>query len=344
MKARDFSFNTEAPAVRGHRRKGARGFSLIEILVTVALLAFIILGLLGMFIQTQKAFRGSMKQTDVLGAGRAVMDMMSRDIAQMTPSQMAYTINFSTEIPPGPFQTPPNTAGPINSPPWSEVGVASGTTYPPITQKLPGGSALRTNVIQRVFFLTLVNQDWYGTGYEVVADYPSGAANSGVGTLYRYTRSGRNSDVGNLWTWFANEAVTNAQYFSKIADGVVYFRVRPFAANGFPIKQQPAPPYPNSPTNIAFRTSLDLIGTNLVRNTSGVWDASVANEVDCYFYSNAVPASVELELGVLEPNIFERFKSLSGVPAGNYLGDHVANVHVFRQRIPIRNVDFTAYQ
>src|SRR2546421_7572074 len=91
-------------------------FSLVEILVTISLLAFIILGLMAMFIQTQKAFRGSMKQTDVLGSGRAVMDMITRELSQMTPSQMGRTYNFFAEIPA--YQAPPN------SPPFAEVGAA----------------------------------------------------------------------------------------------------------------------------------------------------------------------------------------------------------------------------
>jgi hypothetical protein len=65
----------------------SRAFSLIEIMVTVGLLTVIILGLLLMFNQTQRAFRAGMTQTDVLEAGRATMDMLARELEQMTPSQ-----------------------------------------------------------------------------------------------------------------------------------------------------------------------------------------------------------------------------------------------------------------
>src|SRR5439155_19189842 len=150
---------------------------------------FIILGLMAMFIQTQKAFRGSLKQTDVLGSGRTIMDMISRELSQMTPSQMARTINFSAEI--------PASLNPPNSPPFAEVGAAG---YATLRQGMPGtrlgpNQDSRTNVMQRIFFLTLVNQDWVGTGYEVIADQPGGLPNAGVGTLYRFTSSKRNSDV-----------------------------------------------------------------------------------------------------------------------------------------------------
>src|SRR5262252_9277626 len=128
------------------------GFSLIEILVTVGLLSFIILGLLAMFIQTQKAFRGSMKQTDVMAAGRAIMDMLGRELSQMTPSQMTRTTNFLVEVE-STFAKPPLLMG------------------LPGTQIVPGVQDRRTNVVQRFFFLSLVNQDWVGTGYVVVGEY-----------------------------------------------------------------------------------------------------------------------------------------------------------------------------
>src|SRR5438552_855059 len=59
-------------------------FSLIEILITVGLLSFIILGLLLMFNQVQRAFRSSTTQADILEAGRAVADMLARELEEMT--------------------------------------------------------------------------------------------------------------------------------------------------------------------------------------------------------------------------------------------------------------------
>ncbi|HPC60329.1 MAG TPA: prepilin-type N-terminal cleavage/methylation domain-containing protein, partial [Verrucomicrobiota bacterium] len=64
------------PILRRRRRRSA--FSLVEILVTVALLSFIVLGLLAMFHQTQRAFRSSITQTDVLEAGRALTEIIGR--------------------------------------------------------------------------------------------------------------------------------------------------------------------------------------------------------------------------------------------------------------------------
>ena len=67
------------------------------------------------------------------------------------------------------------------------------------------------------------------------------------------------------------------------------------------------------------------------------------------FRSNAVPAFVELELGILEQQAWERYKSLPllvqppPTPRSDFLQQQGGRVHLFRQRVAIRNVDFTAY-
>src|SRR5205807_5287004 len=134
---------------RSISRRSTAAFSLIEILVSVALLAFIILGLLSMFLQTQKAFRNSMKQVDVLEAGRAATDFLAREIGQMTPTQMPFTTNCFAEL-----------ATSFNN---------------PLYQELPGVPDRRTNIVERFFFVSRYNQNWVGTGYQVIPE----AAGSG---------------------------------------------------------------------------------------------------------------------------------------------------------------------
>ena len=67
-----------------------------------------------------------------------------------------------------------------------------------------------------------------------------------------------------------------------------------------------------------------------------------------YMFSNTLPASVEIDLGVLEDRAIQRALSLPKVPPGwaqsNYLAGRAGQVHVFRQRVWIRNVDPSAYQ
>jgi hypothetical protein len=288
-------------------------FSLVEIVVAVGLLSFIILGLLMMFDQTQKAFRLSITQADVLEQGRATLDMMSREVEQTAPSQYPdwlakggawyRTTNFFAQM-------------------------IADTNYPayvtPLVQPLLGTPpSSRTNQIQQFFFLTKLNQDWVGTGYLVKPD-TKGAS---VGTLYRYcVTNWRSAPITSAEV--IARAFTNPDpnvIVSRIAEGVVHLRARAFDTNGFLI---PA--------------TAGWFGAS--RN---IWSQGNALEpqVSCYFVSNALPAYVELELGILEAQIVKKSRSIPNPTLqSNFLSGYAAEAHVFRQRIPIRNVDTTAYQ
>ena len=69
-------------------------------------------------------------------------------------------------------------------------------------------------------------------------------------------------------------------------------------------------------------------------------------EYNYAFYSNIVPAYVEIELGILETAALERYRAFGPgtVAANNYLMNHPGAVHFFRQRIPIRSYDPSAPQ
>jgi len=305
-------------------------------MVAVALMSLIVFGLLAMFSQTQRAFRASMTQTDVLESGRIFTDMSIRELGQMAPSGLYATTNFFAEL--SPLFSDPVLQG------------LPGTTY----HGQAGTEDRRTNLVERMFFLNLLNQTWTGTGYEVLPDY----ANAGVGTLYRFSVSTNGYWVNQMSSNFLygiriaaaslgqGRPVTN---LNRMLDGVVHFRVRAFATNGYPII------YDGLRTNAIFRTNSFYNGYLRIRNAAAAIPlASVPDQVNCYFMSNALPAYLEMEVGILEPHILERFKAIGGptmppAPAlqaaqRRYLSNHVAQVHLFRQRIPIRTVDFSAYQ
>jgi hypothetical protein len=331
-------------------------FTLIEILTSVALLSFIVIGLFAMFNQTQRAFRVGMTQSDILEAGRAVTEMIPRELEQITPSARN-AINF--------------TAAMI----LSEA---------PLIQPLPNDTTTtkvaRTNFLEDLFMLQRQNQTWVGIGYFVrVADtngalwYPESKPGKpgepgtlGAGSLYRfmatlpYLYSGNPSDPRNglpqdpldlyrAWLNAGQPGVTNPM--PRICDGVIHFRVRAFATNGFPLFSD------GLHTNACFRTNslnpLDL-GYTVVRQTYVTPNALVPptfsypdNLATLYFSSNAVPAAVELELGLLEQYTWERYASIGNpVAAFNFLQreETSTRVHLFRQRIPIRNVDPLPYQ
>jgi hypothetical protein len=323
-------------------------FSLVEILVTVALLSFIVLGLLAMFQQTQRAFRTSMTQTDVLETGRAVTDLATRELGQMMPFEGATNINFYVQVSPA--------------------------FYPPLSQGMPGTSgpnanspqAQRTNVVQSFFFLSQNNLDWIGTGYAVVPLY----GKAGVGTLYRFVTNGPRAAV---WTFpisfqrALQSALLNssnfiaAPGFQRVADGVVHVRIQPFAPNGFPIladrRRGSQAQFPRGVYRLTATNGLPLVDKLNNPVFTNVLDSMVLSSVlgdfanyDCIFTNRAVPAHVEFELGILEPPVLDRYKSIGSGSAAlqslqrQFLSNHVAQVHLFRQRVSVRNVDLNAYQ
>jgi prepilin-type N-terminal cleavage/methylation domain-containing protein len=71
-------------AVTSSIRWRERGMTLIEILVASALLLVITVGLTAMFNETQRAFRTSLKNADVYEGARATMDLIARDMEQLS--------------------------------------------------------------------------------------------------------------------------------------------------------------------------------------------------------------------------------------------------------------------
>jgi len=278
----------------------AEAFTLIEIMVTMALLTVIVIGLMAMFNQTQRAFRAGMAQTDYLEGGRMFSDLLVRDLGQIAPTGQTNGVNFFAEIP----------------------------NYTPGKMDLPGATKLRTNILQDIFFMGRQNQYWNGVGYYVRTNGSYYGNINLVGSLYRFETNVHVVDFnGNGYLPFISfENASNNPSISKVLDGVVEFRVRCYDEGGVLI------------------TNGSPITTNeFVRITNSIVIAP--GEVEFYGFSNNVtPASVEVEVGVLEPAVLKRLISIpNAVGQANFLSSHVGNVHIFRQRIAIRNVDPSAY-
>jgi type II secretory pathway pseudopilin PulG len=286
MTMRTFSQSNLLSAERRSRMANAghagHAFSLIEIMVVVSLMTVIILGLVAMFGQTQKAFRGSMTQVDVLASGRATMDLLTRELEQIKPCCLFNVINF--------YVTRANVV--------------------PLIQPLPGTTESRTNVLEEFYFMTQENQQWSGIGYRV------STPDAGVGTLYRFYTNAPATGITNWIANFQNAALTN---MNRIAEGVVHLRVRAYDTNGYLIVRS---------------LNVNITATNVF-----------PGEINSFFRSNALPACLELELGILEQRTLERVRSIPNAAAQRtFLQNHAGQVHLFRQRIPVRNVDPTAYQ
>ena len=207
--------------------------------------------------------------------------------------------------------------------------------------------------------LTRENQTWTGIGYCVRTNDSAGGLQLpetgpashqiGVGSLYRFTQpinflqnNGVSGDPFQPGSNFLAACSSGKTIISnRICDGVVHFRFRMFATNGFPI-------FCDGGTNACFHTNAVTSGYSIVKPAATRPNSAYPDGMEgCCFWSNAVPAYIEFELGILEPRILARYNSI-GDPAARlrYLQreDISTRVHVFRQRVPVRNVAPAAYQ
>jgi type II secretory pathway pseudopilin PulG len=314
---RDLPANVTAPA--RHSPFALRGFSaftLIEVMVAVALLSLIVIALMGVFNSTQTAFRASVTQTDALESGREAMGLITSDLRAMSPS-----FGYSNTITANP---------PVN------FAVTVNNAFPPLVQPLVGSvSGIdRTNVVENVFILSRENQTWTGVGYVVDT-----AATNSINPLYRFSMS-TNVAAANprvLYNIFANYlSIGVFTNMSHLMDGVVEFRVRAYDPFGVCL------------TN-GYNNVLPPV---VVPVKNAQFFAPVLGETGFYMYSNALPAAVEIQMATLEDRVLQRAESrpddVPGPPPNDartiYLQQQAGKVHVFRQRVAIPNVDSSVYQ
>jgi prepilin-type N-terminal cleavage/methylation domain-containing protein len=294
------------------RRAAQRAFSLMELMLSVSIMVVIVGALYGMFYQTQKALRSSVNQVDVLESGRAAMDLLSRELSQMAATRLA------GGAPPAAF-----TGKVVDFEHLTNYGVNFAAfltpVYAPVVQRLPvAGSLFRTNRLQEIYFFSRYGQDVSGTCYRVLG------ADNGVGTLSRCTYTTNTAifrrRLSVLASFAEESAATN---FVAIANGVIHFRVQPYDPFGLPMSW---------PTN-----RFDGNSVWLMPDSNDQLSPAAAKETRCAFLNNALPAYLEIELAVLEPNTLAQFQSF---PAGSpfalkFLSNHIGQVQLFRQRVPI---------
>jgi len=303
-------------SVPGSSLRKRSAFSLVEVLIVTTLLALIVLALMDVFSSTQRAFRASVTQVDVLEGSRAAMELISSDLRKMTASggNTGYTnrdVNFSS------------VANGFTYSPWTSP------SYTPLAQNLPGSTGNRLNLLQYFFILGRENTKWTGTGY--VVDTTSA---SPLYPLYRYhaeisvTQPPRMLFT-NFLAQIQNGSFTN---MSHLVDGVVHLVVRAYDLNGVWLTNGYTP---------TMTPPLDVY----------YYPPPYYGEINLDFAGAAIPASVELQMGVMEDRVLARAESLPAtVPAlqaGDrrtpYLANQSGTVHVFRQHVNIPNVDRSVY-
>lgn len=175
--------------------------------MAVSLVAVIIVALLALFYQTQRAFRSGVSQVEMLQASRAALEIISRDLQEMYPSGRSNVVDF--------FALVPNAIPPL----------------PPTLQDLPGGGA-RLNELQELTFVSRVNDDWVVTAYRV------GDWQLGVGTLYRGVAK-VNFDHLPFTNALAIGWMPGPLDAPRVLDGVIHFRVQAFDTNSAWVPEGP---------------------------------------------------------------------------------------------------------
>lgn len=270
----------------------AHGFSLVEVLVAVTLMSVIVLGLMAMFGETQRAFRTGITQVNVMESGRAALEMIAREVEQADATGLSNSYNFLVQSPPGaPYL---------------------------LLQQLPGTTEQRTNSLQNLVFTTRENQTWKAIAYAV-------SYSNWIGTLYRY-ETNCSALAPDQVSDLANQ-VFNARR-SRVMDNILCFRMIVYDSLGLPLN-------PDWNIKVINPDQMDL-----------QWGA-VDGNVDAVFLTNAIPAYVDIELGVLEAKTADRARTI-GEDSLNaqeaFLTRQAGRVQVFRQRIPIRTVDPSVFE
>jgi prepilin-type N-terminal cleavage/methylation domain-containing protein len=306
-----------AVSIVNRKSKIVNGFTLVEVMVVIVLLSLIVLALMAVFNSTQTAFRASVTQAGVLEDGRATMDLIASDLRAMAPSDGSYRIVNGVPA-----------SGAVNF----YAAVMNYASPPsPLFQPMVGGNSTRANVLETFFILSRGNANgvptWYGVGYAVGTNAPSGS----LYPLYRFATNHpvAAGDPALIFTRDFAGFLTNLTSGSHLMDGVVSLTVLPSDPNGYGM------------------TSLYQVEDDeWVTNRNVLFLQPLYGQTGFIMFSNTLPAAVQIEMGVLEDRALQRAESLSGslLAQSNYLAGCAGQVHVFRQRVSIPNVDPAAYQ
>jgi len=300
-----------------------RAFSLIELMLALSIMTIIVGALYGMFHHTQKALRANVTQVDVLEAGRAAMDFLVRDFEQLAASHVRYETNLLVGMSPLPLRRGEGLGMRqlyyATNPPPDFDG------YNPVVQNLMQAGAARTNVLAEAYLLNRLGDRFMGVSYRVIN------ATNGVGSLARYSSELAARYMSRGWL-SSNVLMAPASAYAAVADRVIHFRVQAYDAAGLPMVWETTNRFA---TNWIFHPSL-MLNTNVF-----IARDRVPTETMCLFLTNALPAYLDIELGLLEPRAYEQYRAFDAASpmAHRFLENRAAQVHLFRQRIPVRQAE-----
>lgn len=309
-----------------HRSAVARrAFTVLELMLSIAIMTVIFIGLYTVFDQTQKALRHTISQVDVLESVRSTTDLVGRDFESFAYVPLTKYTNLYVG------QSPYNLSLRL--------------------ENLSQGELL-TTVLQDVFFHQRQGDQWTAVGYWVgpMQTNPVAAPlhSVSVGRLYRfqvtansqYIRSLNGQNVQDeknaLLSAFQNLSLRQTNS-APLIDGVVHFRVVCYGESGAPLFGTNLLTWEQQFNTLKSRNQLPF-GAHLAFTV----ESGPAASVQYLFSDHSYPTGagwIEYEIGILEPQLVNRYVSIAeGQPAAaaKYLERHAGQIHLFRQRVPLR--------
>lgn len=277
-------------------RSPRRAYSLIEIMVAMSLLTVIVVGLIASLNQAQKALRLSGSQSDTFENGRAFLALMSRELQEVAVFPPEVTNTYRF---------------------FSAYRNAS----EPLIQSVPGlPGEPRTNLLSSFGFVVRGKErnDWRLIMYDVSRDQMNTRSSTAI---YRTERSYPSWALTNELPIVEREFINwnlkadgETNQFRKLIDGVVHIGFRLFNNKGERIPD--------------WNGAGKLEGYRVVQQHLPSFDFGVALDYR--------PATIEVELAILDPDVYKKLKSIDDRDAVlNFLQERSGNVQIFRQRITL---------
>lgn len=337
-----------APTHSTPRRAAA--FTVIELMLGVAIMTLIVFGLYAVFDQTQKALRGSVQQVDIFEGARAATDLLREDLERTAAGGMPHRANLysgiTSNLPPVPVADLKGSQKPL-------MVLSSGELY--LLHRVNNGWRgigywldFDTNTVDGVRVATLMRyvsttnevftnkrfvsrppEVWRDYGHPLPADRYYELQPDNLGFNWLNLRGGRHPLI------WPNR--TNLLYSAPVLGNVVHFKITVFDSEGvqitLPVIEQvrrlngiePEPPARRDLPTRGFLEQFELGYTDY-------------DEMFYRFTGDLLPAYVELELGLVEPQIAERLRGFTTrAGAAQYLSRNAGRIHLFRQRIALAN-------
>jgi hypothetical protein len=282
------------------RRRHA-AYTMVELMAAVLISVVLVVAMYQIFARVQSVFTTGHSRTKLLEEGRAVMDLIVRDLGRMAPAGMLEP-NFIAV----PYRTNrlETLAYPTN---WATLRADQQNTWLTTTEPF---------VSSRVSFLGHDDQ-WQQMAYRLESRGQPGNANDVIGALWRY-ESGPVPKRHIIRLVSSNKS---GQY-QKLSDNVVHFRMRAVSPHDPGRALWVDPEFRRLDVPLYVEVEIGLIEEKLKKEILN--DAKVER------------LTVELESGAMDQASYRRLTNLRRGRVMELLAENLGRILMLRQLVPIR--------